>query len=97
MGSHILHIVKAGFPSSTATVQVFGVQTYPIDLVQIAAAAQRERSQDLERANNLYQSQQYEAAIAACDAVLATNPNDPEAIALKKQIQQTQQILGGHP
>ena len=62
---------------------------------QSEAAAKQQIESSLARAQALYQQQQFQAAIAQCDAVLAADPTNQKAAKLKSQIQQTASILGG--
>lgn len=60
-----------------------------------AAAAERDISSRLVRAQALYQQRQYQPAITECDAVLRIDPLNKQAATLRSQIQQTMTILGG--
>jgi hypothetical protein len=69
------------------------IQTVAAEIV--AEENQRQIAAGIARARVLFQQRQYQAAITECDAVLQRDPSNQDAAKLKKQIQDTQRILGG--
>jgi hypothetical protein len=93
-GQHILKIQSTGFPIETMPIEIHSDNlVYNIDLAAKMAEMIQEKSADLQRAHELFQLQNFDAAIAACDAVLGIFPNDADATSLRAQIQQTKAIV----
>jgi len=93
-GQHTLKIESPDLPTETLPIAVHSNDLfYKVDLAEKMAKINEEKLSYLGRAHALFQSQDFDGALAACDAVLAILPNDVEATTLKGQIQQTKAIL----
>lgn len=93
-GQHQLVVRLADFPTLSSNFQVNGPAQFMADLAAEAARVQGEVQNRLQRADSLFQSRQYDAAIAECDSALQLAPGDTQAIALKARIADTKAILG---
>lgn len=93
-GQHMVTVSLDGYPSQSSTLWVAGPSSIKIDLVAAGAAEDAEVQSHLQRAQDLYQQRQFDAAIAECDEALQLAPTNDQAAKLKAQIQQTKSILG---
>jgi uncharacterized protein HemY len=94
-GRHIIAVSHAGYPSITQVVDIGSNSSFNFDLASAGQQEKQQISEALERAQSLFQAQQYDAALAQCDAILSLDPNQEAALALKDQISKTEAILNG--
>ena len=100
--TYMFTVTKAGFPplSKDVFVGTSGSEEFQFDLVEAKLdhdAQQKEQIvSHLSNASALFQQQQYDQALAECDAVLQMDPSNTTANKLRSQIQQTKSILGSH-
>jgi Tfp pilus assembly protein PilF len=85
-----------GFPALTQSIYVSpnGNQQFMFDLAAGKAEQETQLAGRLNNATALFQQQQYDQALAECNAVLQIDPSDVDALKLRQQIQQTKSILG---
>lgn len=94
-GEHTVTVSADGYPSTGQRFYLQAPDVVRIDLAALEANVRRREAAMINQAHAFYRQRQFSAAIAKCDAVLKFDPKNQSAASLKKQIEQTENILGG--
>lgn len=94
-GRHIIAVSHDGYPTLTQALEVNDNSSFTFDLAAAGEQEQQQISESLERAKSLFEGQQYDAALAQCNSILALDPSYQAALTLKQQIVGTEAILNG--
>lgn len=86
-GQHVVTVMHEGYPSWSNSLRIQSPSTIHADLAAAAAAAEQEIASRLDRAQQLFQQRQYDAAIFEYEAVLRLDPSNQQALDLKSQAQ----------